>query len=302
MGTAGMIQLPQIAAQRQDKIDAREAAHAQQMEVLRQRSEDARATMAERLQAQREMQANQLAFQKENAEANRANQASMARLAASLRAPTQAQIIQTDSGPMQLVGGKAVPIVGADGKQVKAGGAGGAKPLTESQGNATAFALRAGQALKELEGIKSTDGKTPYSPGVGDRVLAKVPFGAGNFALDTKSQQFMNAEKNYIAAVLRKESGAAISQGEYDTYGPMFFDRPGDSAEVKSQKARSRALAEETLKVQAGPQYSQHEKQALSAAGVNQPQVAKDTPATGGYADSAKEARYQAWKASQGAK
>jgi hypothetical protein len=123
MGTQGMIQMPQIAAQQQERKDAREASHAQQMEVLKQRAEDARSTMQERLQAQREMQANQLAFQQQNAEANRAQQASMARLAASLRQPQQAQIIQTDTGPMQLVGGKAVPIVGPTGQPVGSKGA-----------------------------------------------------------------------------------------------------------------------------------------------------------------------------------
>jgi len=134
------------------------------------------------------------------------------------------------------------------------------KPLTETQGNATAFALRAGQALKDLDSIKDADGK-PFAPKASEFAAGSTPV-AGNYLVSPKMQQFMNAEKNYIAAVLRKESGAAISKSEYDTYGPMFFPRPGDSEEVKAQKAEMRRLTEETLKIQAGPSYEQNAKKA----------------------------------------
>jgi hypothetical protein len=46
-----------------------------------------------------------------------------------------------------------------------------------------------------------------------------------------------------MTAVLRRESGAAISSGEYDNADKQYFPQIGDSKEVIKQKARNRELA-----------------------------------------------------------
>lgn len=118
------------------------------------------------------------------------------------------------------------------------------KPLTESQGNAVSFALRAQNALENLS----------KNPPIGnfDYIASKAPMGIGNFAMSDAGQQAMNSEKQFIAAVLRKESGAAISKDEYTTYGAQFFPRPGDSDAVLDQKAQNRGIAVQAMRIQAG--------------------------------------------------
>lgn len=113
-GLSGMAQLPQLEAQklaRQEERDwrtqdatARRVAEEKAMQV---KIEEGRATLKEKQAFEEKM------FSREQ-EAKRESQ----RIIAASRPASQAQIIQTENGPMQLVGGKAVPIVGPDGKQV----------------------------------------------------------------------------------------------------------------------------------------------------------------------------------------
>ena len=53
----------------------------------------------------------------------------------------------------------------------------------------------------------------------------------------------MNASRNFIAAVLRKESGAAISDGEYLNGLKQYFPQVGNTAEVISDKEALRSAA-----------------------------------------------------------
>jgi hypothetical protein len=116
MGTQGMVQMPQLQAAQQEREDNRafrqqeaQAARDARAQELQMRMQDSRASQQEKLAAQREMQQMQIDARKD-----------MQRMIASTRQAPQAQIIQTDSGPMQLVGGRAMPIAGPDGKPVSA--------------------------------------------------------------------------------------------------------------------------------------------------------------------------------------
>jgi hypothetical protein len=130
--------------------------------------------------------------------------------------------------------------------------------LTESEGNASAFLMRATNALKYLDNVPTVSAQDYY--------LSRAPAGVGNFAMSSQGQQAMNAEKQFIAAVLRKESGAAISAGEYKEYGDQFFPRPGDSPEKLAQKAQNRRVALEGMRVQAGPEGAKRAAAGLDAA------------------------------------
>jgi hypothetical protein len=147
--------------------------------------------------------------------------------------------VPTHADPSQPV--MVRPMLGADGKPVA--GKGGA--LSEAQGNAVAFGIRADNALKNLDKLNTISN--------GDYWKAQLPWGTGNFAMTPNGQQAMNAEKQFLAAILRKESGAAIGQGEYATYGDQYFPRPGDSPEKLEQKRTNRELAIKGLHFQAGP-------------------------------------------------
>lgn len=66
-------------------------------------------------------------------------------------------------------------------------------------------------------------------------------------------QKADQAVKNFIAASLRQESGAAIGQEEFDRQYDIFFPSPGDSEEVIAQKAAARQQAIEGFRIAAGP-------------------------------------------------
>lgn len=129
------------------------------------------------------------------------------------------------------------------------------KPLTEAQGNATAFGMRAKNALENLSKVDTVTN--------GDYYKSRLPWGTGNFMMSANGQAAMNAEKNFIAAMLRKDSGAAISQGEYKEAGDQLFPRPGDTISQLEQKAKSRDVVLAGLDVQAGQSGAAHGAAAL---------------------------------------
>jgi hypothetical protein len=144
--------------------------------------------------------------------------------------------------------GKFVPVSGLDGK-----------PLNESQGNATAYGLR----MKEAEAILAD----LANPKIGDATLRganveSIPFvgGAVGKVLPSflggsseQQQQVNQAKTNFITAVLRKESGAAIGKDEFATEDRKYFPQLNDGPKVIKQKEDARRLAIEAMKFQAGP-------------------------------------------------
>lgn len=90
--------------------------------------------------------------------------------------------------------------------------------------------------------LESAASDLPY---VGDIAAAAIQ------SEDSKKQA--QAEKNFLSAVLRRESGASISPSERAEGAAQYFPRVGDTAEVKAQKKLNRQQAMESLKASAGP-------------------------------------------------
>lgn len=96
-----------------------------------------------------------------------------------------------------------------------------------------------------------------------------VPFGNDNQSVEY--QQAVQARNDFINAQLRRESGAAISDPEYERADKQYFPQPGDKPETLAQKAKNRQLAVEGMVGNAGPTFKQ------SPTVGSQPQ----TPSTG---------------------
>lgn len=153
------------------------------------------------------------------------------------------QVVPTETG---LVGvntrtGRVTPIAGPGGEPVRG-------KLTENEGNALAFGLRAQEAdqkARELEG-------KGVLPGVQTRLAESLPYGAGNYLLSADQQSYNQAKLQFAQAILRKESGAAINQDEYVKVDRTYFPQPGDAPSVLAQKQQARASAIDALGLQTG--------------------------------------------------
>lgn len=121
------------------------------------------------------------------------------------------------------------------------------KPLTEVQGNATAFGMRANAANQIFGQLESTGAPV----GGLESLLAKSR--VTNAAAPEWAQKAYQAKLNFMSATLRKESGAAISPSEYEAEDKKYFPQVGDKPETIAQKSAMRDLAIKTLTVQAGP-------------------------------------------------
>ena len=63
-------------------------------------------------------------------------------------------------------------------------------------------------------------------------------------------QVFEQAQRNFINAVLRRESGAVISESEFANARRQYFPQPGDGPEVLANKARNRQVVIENLETE----------------------------------------------------
>jgi len=73
-----------------------------------------------------------------------------------------------------------------------------------------------------------------------------------NAVKSDKTQRVEQSMRNFISAVLRKESGAAIPDSELAAETKKYFPMPGDKPGVIAQKARARAQAIKNLVAEAG--------------------------------------------------
>ena len=120
-------------------------------------------------------------------------------------------------------------------------------PATEGQGLSLGFGMRAQEAHKQAQAIEQTTDVT----GLAQKGLSAVPV-IGNLLTPEALQQYNTAKLNFITAVLRKESGAAIQPTEYANEDKKYFPQPGDTKKTIQQKANFRQQAIQALETQAG--------------------------------------------------
>jgi hypothetical protein len=77
-----------------------------------------------------------------------------------------------------------------------------------------------------------------------------------NFLQPPVIQKQLQAERNFVNSVLRRESGAAISPTEFENATKQYFPRPGDSEEVLLQKKANRDLTAQNLINESGSAYT----------------------------------------------
>jgi hypothetical protein len=148
----------------------------------------------------------------------------------------------------------------------------GAKPgqaspkLTEDQSKNVGFLIRAKNAEKILsDPAVLNDPKYAADPSAipptnetqglsrWNQFAGALPLGVGNSIISNDAQSYNQAKLNFITAALRKESGAAISQSEYDNAEKTYFPQPGDSRQQIEQKRQAREDVIKGFEISAGP-------------------------------------------------
>ena len=118
----------------------------------------------------------------------------------------------------------------ADPVTLPQGTAGAGKPL-ETERTSKAYLDRAepaDQTARTFEGKLTT---------LGRQFNTQLP----TLLATPEGQQYRQAQDEFINAALRRESGAAIQQSEYERYANIYFVRPGDAPSTIRQKQQARA-------------------------------------------------------------
>lgn len=145
----------------------------------------------------------------------------------------------------------------------------GEKPMTEFQGKSAGFADRAQEADQILSGLNYSPAALNSKASAESTPLIGGLLGsAANALTSSENQQAEQAQRNFINAILRQESGAAIGQSEFDNARKQYFPQPGDSKEVIAQKAENRKTAIAGLQRSAGPSYKAPTGKAKAAGNV----------------------------------
>jgi hypothetical protein len=120
-------------------------------------------------------------------------------------------------------------------------------PPNPSQGEAAS----AGYANRLAESAKLIGENEGALSDFSQNMKYKTPV-LGNFMVSPEFQKGNQAERNFINAQLRRESGAAIADSEFENARRQYIPQPGDSAEVKAQKKAARDMAVQNMQLSAG--------------------------------------------------
>lgn len=159
---------------------------------------------------------------------------------------TQLQTTAMQTGSREKVAGMEIAGRASEGEKNREAAANKEKALTDSQSKALLFGARAQEANKVLEDLAKSG---VDRPGIIHSGVSSLPLVGGvlsnatNVTQSDSQQGVEQARRDFINAVLRRESGAVISDSEFANAERQYFPQIGDSEATKRQKRRSRELA-----------------------------------------------------------
>lgn len=131
------------------------------------------------------------------------------------------------------------------------------KPPTEAQNREAGYAKRMSEAnpiidLLEKDIVNMNPFKFSYEKSLENTTI-------GNTMVSDLMKQMRQAQRNFINAKLRQESGAVISPTEFENAEKQYFPQPGDDEKTLAQKRQNRLTAQNELIRSAGPAYGAEE-------------------------------------------
>jgi hypothetical protein len=154
-----------------------------------------------------------------------------------------------------------------------------------SQFIAAGFAQRVSDAEEIFTKLENKGFRAEGAGAATQRALGEAPLVGGvleGFKSEDVKQQ-SQAERSFVNAVLRRESGAVINPSEFANAEVQYFPRIGDDAATIKQKRLNRLAVVAALKAEAGPALTKMRQQlqketALSAATLRRPQDTETQP------------------------
>jgi hypothetical protein len=123
--------------------------------------------------------------------------------------------------------------------------------MNENQSKDSLYATRMFEAEKVFRQPGVEEAGTSYK----DKALSSIPV-LGNSMVSNNYQKYDQAQRNFINATLRRESGAAIAPSEFDNANKQYFPQRGDGPDVIAQKRQNRLDAARGFASGAGPSYT----------------------------------------------
>lgn len=127
------------------------------------------------------------------------------------------------------------------------------KPATEGQTKASAYADRMVQAAAIVKNLESDI--VNMNPAAYATAKMAENTTIGNAFVPDSVRQVRQAQRNFITAVLRQESGASISPTEFANDEKKYFPQPGDDPATLKNKEAARAAAIKGLIKESGTAY-----------------------------------------------
>lgn len=118
----------------------------------------------------------------------------------------------------------------------------GGKPTVDSAKAAGFFnrLVASDKIIKEPESVEA-------ATNLGQKVVGGIPT-VGNFFVTPEFRKFDQAKRDFINGILRRESGAVISDAEFANAEVQYFPQPGDDPGVIAQKEQNRKIAIEGIR------------------------------------------------------
>jgi hypothetical protein len=125
--------------------------------------------------------------------------------------------------------------------------------FTVEQGKVAGYADR----LSEAEAILSKPEIAASGTGKYNAFVSgmNIPDAVKNQMVSPEFQQYSQAQRNFINATLRRESGAVISPEEFANARQQYFPQPGDDEATLKQKADNRQTVYQSFARESGPNY-----------------------------------------------
>lgn len=148
----------------------------------------------------------------------------------------------------------------------------GSGKFTEGQGKDFNFANRLDNAMQQMTASEA-GGYDPSKQTMDYLAQNSVGGLAGNWLTTDAGKAWHRAGKEAIAVILRKDTGAAVTDKEFDLYGPMYLPMPFDPPAVKDQKKQAMTIMLQSMRATSGAQ------------GIQQPAPAAPAPTVAPGAD-----------------